>query len=79
MKLDFAYLVFKITLIFKSHGTEKNRSFLPKEIYDFQNLGSETLVTADYKYITLFSFGLLDLELLIKEDTLCINLVPVNE
>ena len=49
VEFDFWGSVTKIALNFKSWGTEKI-NLPPKGPYNFQILGNETLVIADYKY-----------------------------
>ena len=58
VKLDFWGSVIKIALNFKSRGTEKIK-ISSKAIYNFQILGNETLIIADYKYAKMFVFAVL--------------------
>ena len=52
----------KIALNFKSRGTEKIK-FSSQGTYNFQILGNETLIIADYKYANFFKLAMLDIKL----------------
>ena len=53
---------------FKSQGTEEIELSY-KGTCNFQNLGNETLIIADYKYAKIFKFAMLDTKLNLKDDT----------
>ena len=38
--------------------------------YNFQILGNETLIIADYKWAKIFKFAMLDIKLLLKDDNI---------
>ena len=61
VELDVWDFVIKIVLNFKSEGTEKIE-LSSQEIYNFQILGNETLITAAYKYAKIFMFAMLDIK-----------------
>ena len=62
VELDFWGSVIKIALNFKSRGIEKvERS--SQGTYNFQILGNESLIIADYKYAKIFKFAMLDIKL----------------
>ena len=52
----------KIALNFKSQGTEKIE-LSSQGTYNFQILGNESLIIADYKYAKSFKFAMLDIKL----------------
>ena len=60
VELDFGGYVIKIALDFESRGTEKIE-LSSQGTYNFQMLGNETLIIADYKYAKLFKFAMLDI------------------
>ena len=64
VELDFLCFVIKIALHLKSQGTEKIR-LSSQGTYNFQILGNETLVIADYEYATakIFQTVMLDIKL----------------
>ena len=62
VELDFWGSVIKITLNFKSRGTEKTE-LSSQETYNFHILGNETLIIADYKYAKIWKFAMLDIKL----------------
>ena len=62
VELDFWISVIKITLNFKSRGTEKNE-ISSQGTYNFQILGNKTLIIADNKYAKNFKFAMLDIKL----------------
>ena len=62
VELDFWGSVIKIALNFKSRGTEKIE-LSSQGTYNFQSLGNETLIIADYKYAKIFKFAMLDIKL----------------
>ena len=66
VKLDFCGFVIEIALNFKSQGTEKIKLF-SQETYKFQILGHETLRIANYKYVKIFRFVMLDIKLWLKD------------
>ena len=59
----------KIALNFKSRGTEKIE-LSSQGTYNFQILGNETLIIADYKYAKIFKFAMLDIKLQLKDDNI---------
>ena len=62
VELDFGRSVLKTALNLKSRGTEKiELSF--QGTYNFQILGSETHIIADYKYAKIFKFAMLEIKL----------------
>ena len=67
MELDFGSFKIKITLNFKSQGTEKFEP-LSQGTYDSQNVRYETLVIADYKYVKISRIDVMDVKLWMKED-----------
>ena len=52
----------KIPVNFKSRGTEKVK-LSSQGTYNFQILGNETLLIADYKYAKVSKFAMLDIKL----------------
>ena len=52
----------KIALNFKFRGTEKIE-LSSQGTYNFQILGNETLIIADYKYAIIFKFAMLYIKL----------------
>ena len=72
VELDFRGSVIKIALNFKSRGTEEIK-LSSQGTYNFQILGNETLIIADYKYAKTFKFATLDIKFRLKMITFCIN------
>ena len=68
-ELDFCGFVIEIALNFKSQGNEKGK-LSSQETYNFQNLRNETLIFADYKYVKIFRFAMLDIKLWLKDDNI---------
>ena len=62
LELDFWGSVFKIALNFQPRGTEKIK-LSSQGTYNFQILGNETLIIADYKYAKIFKVAVLDKEI----------------
>ena len=62
LEIDFGGYVIKIALNFESRGTEKIE-LSSQGTYNFQILGNETLIVADYKYAKIFKFVMLDIKL----------------
>ena len=62
VELDFLGSVSKNALNFKSRGPKKIE-LASKGAYNFQILGNETLIIADYKYAKIFKFVMLDIKL----------------
>ena len=67
----------KIALNLDSRG-DKKIELSSQGTYNFQILGNETLIIADYKYTKIFNFAILDIKLLIMT-TFCINFEPSIE
>ena len=61
VELNFWGSVIKIALNFKSRETEKIE-LSSQETCNFQILGNETLIIADYKYAKNFKFAMLDIK-----------------
>ena len=57
----------RISLNFKFQGTEKMDVF-SQGTNDLKNLRYETLYIADYKYVNISSFAVLDIELWLEKD-----------
>ena len=62
VELDFWGSVIKFALNFKSRWTEKIELF-SQGTYNFQILGNEALIIADYKYAKIFKFAMLNIKL----------------
>ena len=62
MELDFSGSVIKIALSFNPGGLKKI-DLSSQGAYNFQILGNETLIFADYKYTKIFKFAMLDIKL----------------
>ena len=69
VELNFWDFVIKIALNFKSRGTKKIE-LSSQGTYNFQILGNETLIIADWEYIPIFRFALLDIKLWLKDDNI---------
>ena len=61
VEIDFGGYVIKIALNL-SRGTEKIE-LSSQGTYNFQILGNETLIVADYKYAKILKFVMLDIKL----------------
>ena len=62
VELDFLDSVIKVTLNFKSRGTEKIE-LSSQRTYKFEILGNETVIIADYKDAKIFKIAILDVKL----------------
>ena len=62
VELDFGGSVIKIAMDFKSRWT-KMIELSSQWIYNFQILGNETFIFADYKYVKISKFAMLDIQL----------------
>ena len=62
VELDFWGSIIKNALNFKSRGTKKVE-LSSKGTYNFQILGNETLIIAEYKYAKNFKFDMLNIKL----------------
>ena len=62
IELDFSGSLSKIALNFKSRGTE-NIELSSQGTCNFQILGNETLIIADYKNVNNCKFAMLDIKL----------------
>ena len=62
VEIDFWGSVIKIALNFKSRGTKKIE-LSSQRTYNFQTLGHEILIIADYKHAKIFRFTMLDINL----------------
>ena len=69
VKLDFRGSVVKIALNFKSRETEKIELF-SQGGYNFPILVNKTFIIADYKYVKLFRFAILEITLQLKDDNI---------
>ena len=58
----------RISLSVKSQGTKKIEVF-SQGTDDSKNVGCETLYIADYEYINITSFAVLDIKLWLEEDS----------
>ena len=58
----------RISLTFKFQGTEKAKAF-SQGTDDPKNLRCETQYIADYQYINITSFAVLDIKLWLEEDS----------
>ena len=65
-------MINKIALNVKSEGTE-NLWLFSQGMYNFQNLGDETLVIADYKCVKISKFAVLYVKLWLNEDNVLLK------
>ena len=59
----------KIALNFKSRGTEKIE-LSSQGTCNFQILGNETVIIANYKYAKILKFAMLNVKLQLKDDNI---------